>query len=747
MRAALTHHRSGRLPEAEQIYREVLRAEPAHAEAHHNLGVLALQTGRTEIALAHLKAALEAAPHHEQFLLSYAGALIDGRCLDEASAVLAEGQRRGFQGETVNALAERVNAARAAGARGGEDPSPAALEHVSALLQQGRHAESESAARALTRSHPRSGFAWKWLAVALAQMGFGEEAAQAMGLAADLLHDPESYYNLGALLHAQGKSLEAKASYRRAIDLRPDFVEAHNNLGGVRKNLGRLEDAEASFRRVLELRPENADAHFNLGVVLQDAVRLAESEACYRRAIAICPDHAGAHFNLGVVAQDQGRLRDAESAYRRALEIKPDWPKAHSNLLFAINHDARHDQAHCLDDARRYGRMASARASGRFTTWTCERFPQRLRVGVVSGDLKNHPVGYFLEALLSNLDPRRLELFAYPTDVAQDTLTTRLRARFAAWRPIDQLGDEAAARLIHADGVHVLLDLAGHTANNRLPVFAWKPAPVQITWLGYFATTGMPEMDFILGDPYVTPPGEEHHFSERVWRMPERYLCFTPPAPQLEVAPLPAMASGIITFGCFNNLSKMNDEVLETWARLLRAMPSARLFLKSRQLGVASVRDETARRFHASGVAPSRLLLEGASPRTEYLRAYDRVDIALDPFPYPGGTTTVEGLWMGVPCITRRGDRFVAHMGESIAHNAGLPEWVAGDDADYVARALSFAADLGRLGALRATLRARVSASPLLDAPLFARRFESALWEMWERKEDNGRAAAAWHAQ
>jgi predicted O-linked N-acetylglucosamine transferase (SPINDLY family) len=353
----------------------------------------------------------------------------------------------------------------------------------------------------------------------------------------------------------------------------------------------------------------------------------------------------------------------------------------------------------------------------------------------LSGDLRGHSVGYFLEGLVGNLDPDRMELLAYPTYNAADDLTARIRPRFAAWTPLAGLSDDIAARRIHADGAHVLIDLSGHTAHNRLPVFAWRPAPVQVTWLGYFATTGVAEMDYILADPHVAPPGEEDHFTEAVWRLPETYLCFTPPDAQLEVAPSPALSSGAVTFGCFNTLTKLNDAVVALWARVVRATPGSRLFLKTRQLNGPAMCEAVRRRFAAHGLAAERLILEGSSPRFELLKAYDRVDIALDPFPYPGGTTSVEGLWMGVPAITRRGDRFLSHVGESIAHNAGLADWIAADDDDYVARAVDKASDLGRLADLRAGLRQQVLAGPLFDAPRFARHFEAALWGMWEKKK------------
>jgi len=355
-----------------------------------------------------------------------------------------------------------------------------------------------------------------------------------------------------------------------------------------------------------------------------------------------------------------------------------------------------------------------------------------MRIGFVSGDLRNHPVGYFLEGLLSKLDLSKFELVAYPTNPREDALTERIRSKFTLWRALYGMTNASAAKVIHDDGVHILIDLAGHTEHNRLPVFAFKPAPIQVSWLGYFATSGVQQMDYVLGDPHVTPVAEEHHFSERIWRLPETYLCFTPPALDMQVGALPALSNGYVTFGCFNNLTKMNDGVVSLWSRVLHAVDGSKLFLKTKQLEDPHVASRTIERFQAFGICADRLLLEGHTSRTDYFTSYNRVDLALDPFPYPGGTTSVEGLWMGVPVLAKRGNCFIAHNGETIAHNSGQTEWIAQDESDYLAKAIHFASDLKALGKLRAGLRKQVLASPLFDADRFARRFAEAMTDMWE---------------
>ena len=370
--------------------------------------------------------------------------------------------------------------------------------------------------------------------------------------------------------------------------------------------------------------------------------------------------------------------------------------------------------------------------SSRFADWSCVEKPQRLRIGLVSGDLRNHPVGYFIESLLTQLNPSSVELFAYPTHFIEDELTARIKPHFASWTPLFNKSDQKAARLIHNDGVHILIDLSGHTDHNRLPVFAWKPAPIQISWLGYWATTGVPEIDYLLGDPYVTPYDEANHFTEKIWQLPECIYCLTEPTVALEVEPLPALSTGTITFGCFNNLAKMTNEVVALRAKILKAVPGSKLFLKAKRLGVASGRDAVLERFSCHGITADRLILEGASPRAEYLASYNRMDIALSPFPYGGTTTSAEGLWMGVPVLTKRGDRFMSHVGETIAHNTGLSDWIAADEEEYVAKAVAFSSDLKELAKLRAGLREQILSSPLFNSSRFASHFEKAVWGMWE---------------
>jgi len=618
-----------------------------------------------------------------------------------------------------------------------DHPSSEETDVLVALFTAGRYAEAAGLARAMTVNFPRSAFGWKALGATLRQMGRSGDALSPAQMAVALSpEDAEAHDNLGIAFKDLGQLEAAVASYRRALELKPDFADAHNRLGIALKDLGQLEGAVASYRRALAIKPDFANAHNNLGNLLKGLGKPDEAVASYRRALEIKPDSPEMHCNLGAALRELGQLDDAVASYRRALALKPDLVEAHSNLLFVHNYQPEQPAAMVVDEARRFGDLV-ARQARPAQDWRNVRQPGRcLRVGMVSGDLRAHPVGYFLESVLAALGSRandRLEFFAYPNYSRSDAVTERIKRLCRGWQPAVGLSDERLARRIRDDGIDILLDLSGHTAHNRLPMFAWKPAPVQASWIGYLGTTGVAAMDYLIADPWTLPESEAPNYTEKIWRLPESYLCFTRPDGDLQVSAAPAMANGYITFGCFNNLTKMNDDVVARWARILQAVPGSRLFLKTAQLSQKTSRGSVNQRFASHGIDAGRLILEGPAPRVELLSSYGRVDVALDPFPYPGITTSVEALWMGVPVLTMAGDRFLSRQGVGINTNAGLPEWIATDADDYVARAVAHAGDLVRLATLRTGLRQTVMASPLFDAPRFARHFEAALRGMWTK--------------
>ncbi|MES2099509.1 MAG: tetratricopeptide repeat protein [Pseudomonadota bacterium] len=554
-----------------------------------------------------------------------------------------------------------------------------------------------------------------------------------------LTHDPNyvgAHFNLGNAYLRMGRLDAALNSYVEAVRLDREFADAHVAIGCVLEDLGRVQEAIASYELALAIEPGYAPVHSNLANALKRASRFCDAVQSHRRALELDPSLVQAHNNLGNALQDLGQLDEAEDSYRRALALKSDDVDTRSNLLFSHNYRAKHPPAVLFAEAKAFGDVVALGAR-RYTAWRGTPDPSRcLRVGLVSGDLRGHPVGYFLESVVAALKAEaanRLQLIAYPTTRCDDSTAERIKTHCREWHPVQDLSDEALARRIHDDAIDILIDLSGHTAHNRLPVFAWKPSPLQINWLGYFATTGVAEIDYLIADPWTVPESQAAYFTEKIWRLPETRLCFTPPDSSPAPDELPAMGGAVLTFACFNNLTKVGDAVIAVWARVLAAVPASRLLLKSPQLGEAQVRERIVAGFARHGIDADRLVLEGLTPRFDYLAAYRRVDIALDPFPFTGGTTTAESLWMGVPVLTLAGESFLSRQGVGLLMNAGLHDWIANDVDQYVSLAVAHAADLDRLAALRKSLRRRLIASPIMDARRFAGHFEAALRAMWQQ--------------
>ena len=628
-----------------------------------------------------------------------------------------------------------LSAARDLAARQPNDAA-AQLRLGDALRAAGRVDEAEAAYRRALAAEPRMAEAHLKLADLMRDLRKFEAAAAgyraALALSPDL---PEAHCHLAEVLAADDWLDAAAASYGRALAARPDYFEAQLGLAKTLQRQNRLDEAADAYGRAIELDPAPYEAAGRLGELEALRWRYPEAAAAYRRALQARPDCVVCTVNLGEALLQLGQFDEAETLFRKGMTLRPDLSTVHSSYLFARQHRADLTHRQRLEDARAFGRLARERAGEPYTAWQCDPEPSRLKVGIVSGDLCDHVVGQFLIGFLRNYSPDRLELYAYSNNVRDTPLTDEMRGRFAAWRVIRGVEDREAARLIHDDGVHVLLDLSGHTGRNRLPMFAWKPAPVQASWIGYFATTGVGAMDYFIADPHLIHPEDADQYVEGLWPVGGAG-CLSPPDYDIEPNAPPFLTEGVFTFGCFNNLRKVTDEVVGLWARILRQAPDSRLFLKAPQLGTVSAQEDVLRRFALHGVGADRLMMEGMSPRDEYLRTYHRVDAALDPFPYTGATTSLEGVWMGVPVIVRAGDRLLTRVGELVANYAGLPDWIAQSHDAYVAKAVALAADPTPLAALRAELRQRALTSLMCDGASAARAMEDALWAMWRGWRD-----------
>lgn len=739
----------GRWSEASDSLTRAGALDAASVDAPYLLGCLARQAGQPAQAVTHFERALALQPGFEPAISELCQTLLQLGHAQRAREAIAKGLAHQpqsadlwyFLGNLQSHAGDKSQALQSYDRALALQPGHAGALNNRALALQalGRLDEALQDWRAAIAAQPAYASAHANLGAALKARGDYAGAARACNQA--ILLEPghaEAHNTLGAVLKEQGELAAAEHSLRQALALRPDHAETWTNLGVVQHEQERHEDALQSHRRALALAPAAADIHCNLGASQQALGQLDAAVQSFEQALRLKPGHIESLNNLGSALLALGRHDDALARWREALALQPDFLAGHSNVLFAMCFSQPLTAAQYLAEARAFGQRAMARARP-FTDWPAAHARSAampLRVGLVSGDLGMHPVGFFLESVLAHLQDQAIELVAYTTTAQEDAVTARLKPCMAVWRSLVGLGDEAAARRIRDDGVQVLIDLSGHTAHNRLPVFAWKPAPVQLSWLGYFASTGLPTMDYLLADRWSVPPQRQADFSETLWYLPDTRLCFSAPESGRPIVPgpLPALKNGHLNFGCLQNTAKLNDRVLALWGRIFLALPQARLTLQSRQLKDAAVRERLSARLAAAGIAPERVTLAGSVSRDDYLAAHQSLDIMLDTFPYPGGTTTCEALWMGVPTLTLAGESLLARQGASMMHCAGLPQWVAGSEDEYFERALAHAADLDGLARLRAGLREQVLASPLFDARLFAARLQEALLGMWQEK-------------
>ena len=734
---------TGRAREAVEVFQRALAAYPDFANAHFGLGVARQRLGEHAAAIKHFERALELRPDFFEASHNLAMALQgDGRP-EEAVVHMEQALRQrpdwasihNNYGNLLRNLGRPAEAAQAF--RRALELKPDQVEALNnlgtALRDQDEVAAAEDCFRRAIAMKPAFVAAYNNLANLLEATGRRAEAIACYerGLRLDPKL-PELHNNLANALKSGGELERAVAGYRKAIALRPKFAAAHNNLAGALKDLGKHEAAVAAYREALAIEPRFAEAWSNLGNVLRELGRLIEGEEAYRRALTLKPDSVEALNNLGTLLKDCGNFAESQTAFRNALALKPDFVVAHHNLVMSLQYDPAVTPAALLEAHREFDRrFAQPLIAGVAPHANLPDPDRRLRIGYVSSDFARHPVGHFLAPVLPNHDRGQIEIFAYSDRAVEDDMTRELRAACDHWRPIFGIGDEALAARVREDRIDILVDLSGHTADNRLLAFARKPAPVQATWAGYVGTTGLSAIDYLITDARETPPGSEGGYVEKLALLPDCYVCFVPPSYAPEVGPLPARARGYPTFGCFNNLAKINRSVIALWGELLRRIPEARLVLKTHQLSDPAMRRRYAELFSSAGIEAPRLSLLGKSQHRQLLAEYNNIDVALDPFPYSGGLTTLESLWMGVPVVTLGGDRFAARHSVSHLTAAGLPELIADGPESYLRITGELAADLPHLEALRSGLRARVAGSPLVDGVRFARNLEAAYRAMW----------------
>lgn len=545
--------------------------------------------------------------------------------------------------------------------------------------------------------------------------------------------DAVSHAEAAATYYTMGNYYPAVQHYYKAHELAPQEAEYPFQLGAIMQILGKNEEAIQCYMKALTLDRTMTSAFDKLGVVLAKSGQYEESILAFQRALKLTPEDHNIHTNLATAYIQCGRIHEAVKSYQTAMELAPDDPIIAGRHLFASNYlsELTTEEKQALH--RRWADKHTP-ATLKSSDHQNSRDPQRkLRIGYLSCQFMKHPVAAFLLPLLKNHDRSRFEVYCYVFNRRTDEMSNEIRQLCDHWQAVYDWDNKQVADSIRADGVDILVDLSGHEFPRQLDIFARKPAPVQISWLGYFNSTGMAAMDYFISDDVSSPPGQEAQFSEQLVRLPHTRFCYEIPGYAPPASKLPAHKNGYVTFGCFNNLAKVNDDVIALWAEVLQAVPDSKLLLKARALNDEATRNDYAARFSAHGIEADRLLFRPfSSKHIEFLQTFAEIDIALDPFPFTGGLTTCDGLWMGVPLVTLAGDSLVARQGVSFLGCLDLQDWVAQHRTDYVRIAVEKSRDLDTLAETRKALRERMKHSPLTDGAAFARNMEAALRQCWE---------------
>ena len=773
---AVRHHRAGELQKAEVLYRQIIAHRPSHIDALHLLGLVALQSNRAELAVDLIRRAVKLSPQFAGARYNLGNALRDQRQLPEA---IAEYERA----LDLDPLLQDVyaNLGNAYRALGQVDEAIAVYHRATALFEQmpehyinlgnafRQKALPDQAMAAYQKAialDPKHIAAHMNLGVLLGEQGHLSQAIIEYQTAAALGPDlPEIHYNLGKALDEAGRPDQAIVAYQQAIALRPLYVQAQSNLGNSLRSIGELpraistlrhavaidpgcaeawcnlgaalhqtgqmDDSVTASQRAMSLKPALLESYLNLGNVLRDKGQPDDALEVYRRAIAIKADCAQAHGNLGVVLKDKGRLDDAIIEFRTAMGLVSEGSDFHSSLLLTLNYHRAYDAKSIAAEGGRWNDLHAASLAKLIEPHVNDASPdRRLRIGYVSPDFRDHVVGWMMRPLFALRDREGFEIVCYAQVPCPDAVTHWFVNHSDSWRSSVGKSDEQLAAQIREDRIDILVDLALHTAGNRLRVFARKPAPVQVTFAGYPASTGLTAIDYRFSDPHLDPVGiDESTGREKVLRLPAAFWCCYPlDDGDISTNALPASSTACITFGCLGNFCKINDAVLELWAKVLNRVDHSRLLLMAPE---GDHRGRTLHFLQARGIDRDRVEFVSRTSRRKYLELYHRIDIGLDSFPYNGHTTSLDSFWMGVPVITLVGQTAVGRAGLCQLSNLGLTELAALDEETFVKIAVELAGDLAKLAKLRSTLRTRMEQSPLMDAPAFALGIEGLFRQIW----------------
>jgi predicted O-linked N-acetylglucosamine transferase (SPINDLY family) len=703
---------------------DVLDASDAGAdnvEARHALARRALASGRASEAITQLEAATHKSPEDPTLWCSLGAAY---RHADRyADAELAYRRALSLKPDYPQALSNlgewclaqrRIEAAldwfdQALAVA--PDFFEARLNKTAALFELGRYEEARHLAEQLVEDHPAR---------------------------------PEAHLNLGNVLVHTGKIKQGSAHYRKALQLRPGYIEAHFNLACLFGTPDELANAIGYLERQIQERGESMQLLGFLAAARNAKGEIAEAEKLCRRILEQQPQNTTALVTLGSCLSSGGDSAAALQIYERVAELDGKQPAMYSNILFECNNQSQLGRTEIfqrhLDWAERFEKPLLKRAPPAVRNRDPER---KLRIGYVSGDFTQHPVGFLLRDILRYHDPARFDIYCYSMVIRESDVLPELRAAAKEWHDIFFMSDDELVDLIQSEEIDILVDLSGHTAYHRLLVFARRPAPVQVEWIGYFHSTGMSAIDYFITDPHTSPPGGDQLFSETPVYLPHTRFCYGPSEYSPEVVPPPMETSGRVTFGSFNRLSKVTDEVVAAWSRILLGVENSRMIVKAAVLADPLIRDRLAARFAACGVERDRLDFRDRSPHGEMLAQYGDMDIALDTFPFNGGMTTMEALWMGIPVVTVAGDSVVSRQTLSILNNLDIPDLAFPDVDAYVQGAIALARDATRLKDYRARLRPAMARSPIRRAAEFTRDLEDLYRRMWRAYCANSRLPSA----
>ncbi len=751
----IEHSKAGRFDEAMKCFNQILEHDPENVDALHLSGVVAANRKNFKDARTLIKQAIAINPHEALFHFNLGNALLDeGQIID---AIKSFNETLNLRPGDIDVLNKLTSAC--------DKLYNKAIEHFHAAELD----KAELACLEILDIRPGFAEAWHLLGMVAGELGDHLAAIKHIYRALTISpEDPRYYDSLGTIFGNQGRHEYASECFKRAIRLKSDFLNAHIHLVTALTTLGKLKEAIDSARKIIELDPTNVKAYIVLASALLKNSKLDEALKIARHAVKLAPNNALAlntlarvlralgqineaidtcqrsiqidnckadsHNILGCALKDIGRIEDAIVSFRRALDLDPSRADIHSNVLFSLHYTEPLNAKVIFQEHIHWAQYHTSTAvntrSFKISSTDANR---RLRIGYVSGDLRTHSVSYFFEPLLAAHDSNMLEVICFSNNPNNDDTTMRIRHHTDGWYDIRGLDDEQATTLIQSNAIDILVDLSGHTGHNRIPLFARKPAPIQITYLGYPDTTGIDEMDYRFTDEWADPPGQtDQYYTEQLIRLPNGFLCYQPPSICPEISPSPMRKNDYVTFGSFNNFAKVSPTIIRHWISILKKVSNSKLLLKSRGLEDGDKR--IIKEFETHGIDPKRIKLYNKLPSTlDHLSLYKELDVALDTFPYNGTATTCEALWMGVPVITLAGPLHLSRVGTSLLHSAKLSELIAESPEEYIQKAIELAANEERLIELRKSLRKCMKASPLTDAKRIASSIETEYRQMWQK--------------